>query len=764
MSSRSRSSSRARPSSGNASKSNGRVPLPRNGLPQNEAKKRVGNYVIGNTVGEGTFGKVKCAIHIPTGEKVAVKILEKKRIQEQADVKRVNREIKILKKARHSNIIQLFEVLDTPNSIYLIMENADGGEMFDYIVKHRHVHEKQACKFFHQILNGVEELHKNEITHRDLKPENLLLKASNQGWLIKIVDFGLSNTHDGGRLLSTACGSPCYAAPEMIAGKKYKGPGADTWSLGVILFALVCGYLPFEDANTSNLYRKILNGEYTTPKWISAEVKDLIRKILETKPEKRLTIPKIREHIWMKGVPLEMIPRDVPYDEDEAEAVKRIVTQKLIEQNVDIQAVFDAVSSHACNSLSAMYFLNTQKELARYREEKALTQNSKENLRTIPSNRTDISTNSTKPESSTSEKNQANVTLAPIKDNNNENKDEKTDSDATNPIKMKPIVSPEHRTHTPAEPVILKKVPEGAPSGRHPKVPSLDLNKTQELRIEGTLQSQSARPQPSSGPSLGSKAPAKAVSQTARPTPTPITSTNMENIHIPAASEDAPLKGTLQDFFPKEVSPSKDDQNQMRKEEDAAAEERPSTRRSKSRRGDSEGNYIGEGPGTGKIEYEDARRLTDKQLPLSAMEGISLANKHSLQPVVPSQPQRSNLSRGSNRKGRSITQTDRSAVKDAAVPLNALQNQNAPLNRPPSGQRSGSRNAPRRKRSQQQSLQQETAPVLQVNQAELTRGRKGQSGSKTNTARDLARLNKQQQQQSGGYNIISGGDNKVAMV
>jgi 5'-AMP-activated protein kinase, catalytic alpha subunit len=170
--------------------------MPRNGIPQNEPKKRVGNYLLGNTVGEGTFGKVKIAIHIPTGEKVAVKILEKKRIQDQADVRRVNREIKILKKARHANIIQLYEVLDTPNSIYLMMENADGGEMFDYIVANRHVPERQACKFFHQILNGVEELHRNEITHRDLKPENLLLKNSPEGFLIKIVDFGLSNTHD----------------------------------------------------------------------------------------------------------------------------------------------------------------------------------------------------------------------------------------------------------------------------------------------------------------------------------------------------------------------------------------------------------------------------------------------------------------------------------------------------------------------------------------------------------------------------------------
>lgn len=221
-----------------------------------QPRKIVGQYMLGKSIGEGTFGKVKLAVHLPTGEKVAVKILEKSRIKEQADVRRVNREIKILKKSRHRNIIQLYEVLDTQNSIYLIMEHCEGGEMFDYIVKHKHVPEIQACKFLHQVIDGVDLLHQTEVTHRDLKPENLLLKSSADGWLVKIVDFGLSNTHEGGKLLSTACGSPCYAAPEMIAGKKYIGPMADIWSIGVILFALVCGYLPFEDQNTAVLYKK----------------------------------------------------------------------------------------------------------------------------------------------------------------------------------------------------------------------------------------------------------------------------------------------------------------------------------------------------------------------------------------------------------------------------------------------------------------------------------------------------------------------------
>lgn len=266
--------------------------------------RTIGHYALGKTIGEGTFGKVKAGTHVLTGERVAIKILEKSKIVELVDVQRVAREIKILKRNLHMNVIQLFEVLDTPTTIFLIMENADGGEMFDYIVKHQRVPETQACYFFHQIIDGLDYLHTLEVTHRDLKPENLLLQKSKQGLLVKIVDFGLSNTHDGGRLLSTACGSPCYAAPEMIAGKQYKGPCADIWSLGVILFALVCGYLPFEDANTSNLYRKILAGSYSLPKWVSTDARDLIKRILNTNPDRRYTIEDIRKHRWYNQIQL----------------------------------------------------------------------------------------------------------------------------------------------------------------------------------------------------------------------------------------------------------------------------------------------------------------------------------------------------------------------------------------------------------------------------------------------------------------------------
>lgn len=268
--------------------------------PRGMRSKSIGHYILGKTIGEGTFGKVKLGTHILTGEKVAVKILEKERIVDVADVERVAREIHILKLVQHPHIIQLYEIIETPRQLYLIMEFCSGGELFDHIVEQGRVKEAEASRFFHQIMAGVEQIHRMNVVHRDLKPENLLLDEQKN---IKIVDFGLSNTYQDGQLLKTACGSPCYAAPEMVAGQRYVPSRCDVWSCGVILFALVCGYLPFEDQNTSALYRKILNADYQAPKFISDGVRDLISRMLNTDPETRYTISKIRTHPWYRQIP-----------------------------------------------------------------------------------------------------------------------------------------------------------------------------------------------------------------------------------------------------------------------------------------------------------------------------------------------------------------------------------------------------------------------------------------------------------------------------
>ena len=213
---------------------------------------------MGKEIGQGTFGKVKIGVHNLTSEKVAIKVLEKAKIADVADVERVAREIYILKLIRHENLIQLYDIIDTPKKIYLIMEYAPGGELFDYIVASKKLKERDACKFFQQILAGIEYLHKVNIVHRDLKPENLLLDHEKN---IKLVDFGLSNIYKIGEQLKTACGSPCYAAPEMIAGKRYVPIGVDIWSSGVIMYILLCGYPPFGGKTDAKILQRVEKGE-----------------------------------------------------------------------------------------------------------------------------------------------------------------------------------------------------------------------------------------------------------------------------------------------------------------------------------------------------------------------------------------------------------------------------------------------------------------------------------------------------------------------
>lgn len=177
------------------------------------------------------------------------------------------------------------------------MEHASQGELFEFIVQQGRVDDVTATKFFNMMLDGVEFLHSHGVCHRDLKPENILLEKD--GSCLKIIDFGLSNMYNlPDQTLKTACGSPCYAAPEMIAGKDYNGLKVDIWSCGVILYAMVVGYLPFEDKDTNKLYSKILNCEYTFPENIGEPVKDLITKILNTDPLKRYSIDQIRKHPW----------------------------------------------------------------------------------------------------------------------------------------------------------------------------------------------------------------------------------------------------------------------------------------------------------------------------------------------------------------------------------------------------------------------------------------------------------------------------------
>jgi len=315
------------------------------------------NINIGRTIGEGTFGKVKLGVEVVTGEKVAVKILEKKCIVNKADVARVEREIAFLKILRHPNVIQLYEIIETKEQLYLIMEYASQGELFDYIVDHQRVDEKTALKFFRQIISGIFYLHSQRIIHRDLKPENLLLDSQNN---IKIVDFGLSNSMEGDALLKTACGSPCYAPPEMIQGKKYKGSLADIWSCGVVLFALLCGHLPFDDQSTTQLYKKITGANYSLPGHVSESAKDLIKRMLRVDPNKRYRVSDIVNHPWFMGTD------EVPYSLDlgidiktneipvSMNIIKKMIEKKIVKDEVKI---VQCIKENRHNYITSIYYL-----------------------------------------------------------------------------------------------------------------------------------------------------------------------------------------------------------------------------------------------------------------------------------------------------------------------------------------------------------------------------------------------------------------------
>ncbi|TPX61866.1 hypothetical protein PhCBS80983_g00847 [Powellomyces hirtus] len=261
---------------------------------------QVGNYTLLETLGVGSFGKVKLAVHAHTGHKVALKIINRRRIATMDMVGRVKREIQYLKLLRHPHIIKLYEVITTPTDIIMVMEYA-GGELFNYIVNRGRMSEDDARKFFQQIICAVEYCHRHKIVHRDLKPENVLLDEYDQ---VKIADFGLSNIMSDGEFLRTSCGSPNYAAPEVINGKLYAGSEVDVWSCGVILYVMLCGRLPFDDDYIPALFKKINGGIFTLPSFLSPPVRQLLQSMLIVDPLKRATITQIRQLEWFqKGLP-----------------------------------------------------------------------------------------------------------------------------------------------------------------------------------------------------------------------------------------------------------------------------------------------------------------------------------------------------------------------------------------------------------------------------------------------------------------------------
>ena len=246
----------------------------------NNNHKKLIQFILGKKLGKGAFAIVRLATHIKTNEIVAIKILEKKKLKENDKI-RLNREIKILKKVRHRNIVNLYNVINSKNSIYLIMEYIKGTELFSYVNDKKRLNEAEACHYYQQIISGIEYLEKLKIVHRDIKLENIIIEDNKN---VKIIDFGLSNIYPKNNILFSSCGSPCYASPEMIMGKHYSGSGTDIWSSGIVLFAMLCGYLPFTDVDEQKLYKKIMEGKIYFPQTISKLAKDLLKKLLNINP------------------------------------------------------------------------------------------------------------------------------------------------------------------------------------------------------------------------------------------------------------------------------------------------------------------------------------------------------------------------------------------------------------------------------------------------------------------------------------------------
>ncbi|XP_048492887.1 CBL-interacting protein kinase 32 isoform X5 [Beta vulgaris subsp. vulgaris] len=266
-----------------------------------KVKRVVGKYELGRTIGEGTFAKVKFARSSQTGDPVAIKILDKEKVLKNKMAEQIRREIATMKRIKHPNVIRLYEVMGSKTKIYIVLEYVTGGELFDKIVHHGRMKEDEARKYFQQLINAVDYCHSRGVYHRDLKPENLLLDKTGD---LKVSDFGLSAISQqqiqGDGLLHTTCGTPNYVAPEVLDDRGYDGATADLWSCGVILFVLLAGYLPFDDSNLMNLYRKISVAEFTCPPWMSFSVKKFITRILDPNPGTRMTIPEILDDEWFK--------------------------------------------------------------------------------------------------------------------------------------------------------------------------------------------------------------------------------------------------------------------------------------------------------------------------------------------------------------------------------------------------------------------------------------------------------------------------------
>lgn len=324
--------------------------------------KIAGLYDLETTLGSGHFAVVKLARHVFTGEKVAVKVIDKSKLDE---VSRAHlfQEVRCMKLVQHPNVVRLYEVIDTQTKLYLILELGDGGDLYDYIMRHEAgLNENVARDYFRQIVRAISYCHRLHVVHRDLKPENVVFFE--RLGVVKLTDFGFSNRFCPGQKLETSCGSLAYSAPEILLGDSYDAPAVDVWSLGVILYMLVCGHAPFQEANDSETLTMIMDCKYSVPAHVSPQCKRLISRMLVREPEKRATLEDIANDPWLEAdtqtdLSLPLVSRQHISDEDHALIVQKMVNGKIATK----EEVLDALDRNEYNHITATYFLLAERKL-----------------------------------------------------------------------------------------------------------------------------------------------------------------------------------------------------------------------------------------------------------------------------------------------------------------------------------------------------------------------------------------------------------------
>ena len=254
-------------------------------------------YKFVKLIGKGAFGKVTLGMHKLTGKSVAIKTIEKQYMKDDFSRRKVFQEVYLLKKIKHSNVIRLLEVFESSKHLLMVMEYAGGGDLLKLIKKRGGLKEQDSKFIFKQIVYGLSHIHCRSVIHRDIKLDNILLDCEKG---VKICDFGVSKIIKKGQKIKEQCGTPAYLAPEIIIDTGYEGFFVDIWSLGVLLFAMLCGTVPFKAPTLDELHKLILSGEFNIPSSISTEATDLIRGMIKLEPTSRLTIPQILGHSWLK--------------------------------------------------------------------------------------------------------------------------------------------------------------------------------------------------------------------------------------------------------------------------------------------------------------------------------------------------------------------------------------------------------------------------------------------------------------------------------